>query len=773
MFFALARRVGVVLACGVLAVLGVLAVPAAGAADQPLPPYKLKTEPASLAVLQDGDPLRVTLSGLPSGASAKLYLCPKDLRDNLLKQAGVVGGVPQWAPEHALLPRVRAYCNGPFGDELTGRPAGAHQMPRARSATTGEIVFDTAVPRGRATPHPVLMDPDYTTLDPSRVFPWPNNPVVSVDPQGAKIRQRQFSYACDENHPCMLAVEITVGATSWIDDSLSFAPAAPGLTVRGCGGIGQASINASIPQRFGRTGVAWNQALCAPTKSDQPANLVSETEDVGLKSFDTGDSDVMVTGSGGSLAAQTVRAREYVPAGLNAVVLAAVGWAPTDKNDYGGSLGSRVTDSLSFTFGELANMLTKGGELPDAGGRGGIFKDGSPLVTRNPALGKITGKTDTPNLNPVARAGAFDSNNGFFGVTGEAGKGTVPFALSTLLAKTGASEWVFPDLGAEYYGPLSGKSPGVIAELGALDPGRYQRHNVDAKVGQFAVRKVVDNVTVGTGSDCDNGCLNWVVTDLATARAYGWTPVALPDGKGGYVAPTKESLQAAAATMKPGADGTLQPGTASGAGAYPLTFAEYLTVPVNPLIDANCRPQQAKQQQLKTFAQMVVNGGQSALAPGLAPLTPELAGAAADRVARIGTGTVDAACKEKEEAKNPPPPGAASLGSGGTPAAANAVNAATSSGTPMAVPEKTAAPTHDSVQAAKNLADSMRIPAFLGAGVLGALIPLLALVILAALPSGTAYVTAGRPVPPWLSRASAAVANVVSGLVARIRGQRG
>ncbi|GAA4553614.1 hypothetical protein [Amycolatopsis samaneae] len=772
MFFARAKRFGIVVACGVLAVLGVLSVPSASAADQPRPPYKLKTEPASLTTVQDGDPLKVTLSGLPVGAKAKLYLCPKDLPDNLVKLTGVVDKKPQWGPDHDLRSRVLAYCSASFGDELTGRPAGVHQMERARSATTGEITFDTAVPRGRSTPAPVGYDPDYTTSDKSDFFPWANNPVVSTGPKGEKIRLRQFSYACDENHPCTLEVEIAIGGTKWIDDSLAFSPAAPGLSVRGCGGVGPASLVASIPQRFGRTGVAWNQALCAPTRSDQPANLVSETEDVGLKSFDTGDSDVMVTGSGGALATQSVRAREYVPAGLNAVVLAAVGWAPTDKTDAGGSLKSRITDSLSFTFGELANMLTKGGELPDTTGRGGIFRDESPLVARNATLRTITGETDNPVLNPAPRAGAADSNNGFFGLSGEAGKGTVPFALSTLLAKAAPDQWVFLDKGPEYYGPLSGKSPGVISELGALDPGKYQLHNVDAKVGQFAVRKVVDNATVGRGGDCVNGCLNWVVTDLATARAYGWTPVALPDGKGGFVAPTTQSLQAASATMKQGADGTLQPGTVSGAGAYPLTFAEYLTVPVNPLIDANCRPLPAKQQQLKTFVQMTVNGGQGVLAPGLAPLTPDLAGTAADRAAKIGAGTAAAACKEKEEAKNPPPPGATASGSG-TPATANAVNASTSSGTPMAAPEKTAAPTHDSVQAAKNLADSVRIPAFLGAGVLAVLIPLLALVILAALPSGTAYVTAGRPIPPWLSRAAAAIVGAFSGLLARIRGQRG
>jgi hypothetical protein len=770
----LARRIGLVLACGLLAVLGLLAVPPAQAqvtTPQP-PPYTLRTTPADLSAVQDGDPLRITLSGLPSGATAKAYLCPAELRDALLKQ---VSG--QWVPNNDLTARVSAYCGTDFGDTLTGAKAGLPVITpsRPRSATTGEIVFDTPVPRGSSTPTYVGMDPDYTSFDPTPTRPWPNNPVTATDPAtGVKIRTRQWSYLCDETHPCRVMLTVTAKnaegkSVVWTDGSLpAFAPTAPDLTVKGCAGLGANTLNASMPQRAGRSAVAWNQVLCAPAKTEQPTNIVSENEDEALTSFDTGASDLALTGSGSALATQTVRTRQYVPVGINAMVLAAVGWSPSDKADNGKSLNSKLGDTLSVTLDELATMLTKGGQNPDGDGRGGVFKDGTPLVTRNPALAAVTGQTFV--LNPNARAGALDTASGFFGFTGEAGKGTVPLAMSTVLVKDAAGAWVFRKLGdPAYYGDLDGKSPGRITDLARLDPGGNRLNNVDAKVGQSAVRKVVDGATVGKDEAvCKNGCLNWVVTDLATARAYGWTPVALSDGKGGFVAPSEQSLQAAADSMTEGADGTLQPGTAA-PGTYPLTFVEYLAVPVNPLIDADCKPLKGKQDAVKTFTRMVQTRGQAALAPGLARLTPALAGAALDRTEQIGTGTPEKACQEKEGAKNPPPPGT------GTPGPATPVSNAggdSSAGsntgtTPVAVaaPAHDAVPTPQSVQAAKNVADVVRIPPFAGAGVLGALIPLLALVILAVLPSATALATAGRPAPPWLTR----FAEAVVGLLARLR----
>lgn len=724
--------------------------------------------------------MRITISGLPAGAVAKAYLCPAELRDSLLKQ---VSG--QWVPNNDLTTRVSTYCGTAFNDSLTGAVSGFPvTTSRPRSATTGDIVFDAPVPRGTSTPTYVLNDPDYTTRNPNTdpakgpILTWPNNPVIGKDPTtGTEIHEKQWSFPCDETHPCRVMLTIIAKnaegkSVTWTDASLpTIAPTVPEVAVKGCAGLGVNTLNASLPQRVGRSAVAWNQVLCAPTKSEQPTNIVSEDEDLALKSFDTGTSDLAFTGSGSTLAPQTVRTRQYVPVGINATVLATVGWSPSDKADNGSALKSKVADTFSVTLDEFANMLTKGGQNPDTDGRGGVFKDASPLVARNPAMKAVNGSV--PNLNPGARAGSLDAGNGYFGLTGEAGKGTVPLTASTVLARDAAGAWVFRKMtDIRYYGDLDGKSPGVITDLNQLDPGTIRLNNADAKVGQSAVRKVVDGVTVGKDNNlCLKGCLNWVVTDLATARAYGWTPVALPDGKGGFVTPSEQSLQAAADSMTEGADGTLQPGTAK--AGYPLTFVEYLAVPLNPLIDKDCKPLQGKQDTLKKFVRMAQSRGQAVMAPGLARITPSLAGVALDRTDQIGTGTPEKACQEKDDSQHPPPPGTGTpppsapgpdTPGGGTTAASNPETAPAGATAPV----HNAVPTPQSVQAAKNVADVTRIPPFAGAGVLGALIPLLALVILAVLPSATALVTAGRPVPRWLTR----IAEAVLGLFARLRGGR-
>ncbi|MEV6913000.1 hypothetical protein [Amycolatopsis sp. NPDC051071] len=760
----LSGRFRIVLVCGILAVAGV-SVPAAQAQTPANPPYTLKTEPSDLSAVQNGDPLRITLSGLSKGAKAKLVVCPKEVPDNLMKKVFVA----PWTPDHTLLTRVVAYCQDEFGDEFIGKNAGMQSMERVRSSTTGDVVFDTTIPRGTSRPHFVPWDPQYTNYEkavkPGDKFPkvpWADNPAV-VDPVTGAQTRRQFSYTCDENNPCTVAIQITAqdatGKTvTWVDDSIKFTPYLPGIGVKGCKGIGGHTLSASMPERLGRAAVAWNQALCAPTQAEQPANIVSETEDTGLTAFDKGTSDLMITGSGNALAAQTVRSREYVPVGVNAAVIAAVGWSPTDVDDEGNPLSSKLTSTMSFTADELAKMFTKGGQNPDTAGRGGIFRNGSPLVDRNPALAAV--KDGQPDgVIAVNRRAGYGGSPDFFGVTGESGPGTIPFTLSKLLAGKAPESWVFPALGADYFGDLDGKSPGVIPDLSLLDPGKLQVHNVDAKTGQLSVRKTVDNAVAGRGGDCAGGCMNWVITDLATATINRWTPVALPDGKGNFVAPTEQSLQLAADSMKVGPDGTAEAGTVSKDGAYPLTFVEYMAVPLNPLIDATCKPMTEKQAALKSFAGLAAGFGQALLPPGMARLSPALAATAAERVTKIGTGTVEKACQEKEEAKNPPPPGA----NGVIPAANPVLNSpsggpGSSAGTPAAAgPAPAVAPTPESVAAAKILAESIDIPKFAGAGALGALIPLVALVILATLPSATAYVAAGRPVPPWLTSALAAL----------------
>ncbi|GHH29156.1 hypothetical protein [Amycolatopsis oliviviridis] len=736
-----------------------VSVPAAQVQAPANPPYTLKTEPADLTSVRNGDPVRITLSGLPAGATAKLLICPKDVPDNLLKRNVFK---PPFPPEHSLDVRVSSYC-GEFNDELVGARVEIVNVERKRSSTSGDIVFDFSMPLGSLKPQFVPMDPLYTSYVKNNFFPWADNPEV-VDPgTGAKTR-RQFSFKCDEKNPCTFALRISAPNSagqfvSWADDAIKFTPARPDIGVQGCKGSGQNTLNASMPERLGRTAVTWNQALCAPTEAEQPANIVSETEDAGLTAFDKGTSDLAITGSGGVLAGQAVRDRQYVPVGVNAAVVAAVGWSPTDLDDSGGRLNAKFTGGMRFTRDELANMFTKGGQDPAASGRGGIFRNDSALVGRNPALSAMDAGNEL--TTPIIRAGVLNSTS-FFGVTGEGGPGTVPLTLSKVLSETAAAGWVFPSKGKDYFGELDGKSPGVISDLNALDPGRFSINNVDAKTGQLAVRKTVNEAVAGSGAGCAGGCMNWVITDLATARAYGWAPVAIPDGKGNFVRPTDESLALAANAMKVGEDGTLQVGTATKDGAYPLTFVEYMVAPVNPLIDATCKPMPEKQAQLRKFVNFAAGYGQGQGASGMPRLTPGLAATAIERAAKIGTGTAKEACQEREEAKNPPPAG----GTGATPVANSSLtgpaggpgSTAGTSGTAAAMgPAPAATSTPESVLAAKNLAESITIPKFAGAGVLGALIPLVALVILATLPSATAYVAAGRPVPRWLTVALAGI----------------
>lgn len=746
------RRVAHVLAAGVLAVLGVAVVPAASAQTQPSPlNYQVQVTGADPMNAQDGDSLRITISGLPTRAVANYYVCPEQLPDSLvINKLDPVTHTRSWVHDDSMVNRVAAYC-GQFNDELSSSSFSGPPKDRGRSAATKNIVFDTYVPRGAATPHAVPYDPGLTDIVKSPQFPWPANP-----------GNKKFSFACDENHPCTLTLRITIPwtptspAQKVIDSSIRFRASAPGIKIQGCGGIGPSTLTGSMPERFGRTAVDWNQMLCAPTKAAQPVNIVNETEDVGLTSFDKGDTDVVVTGSGGALAAQQVRARSYVPVGLNATVLAAIGWTPDDRDDLGTRLKSRLSDHLAFSWDDLANLLSKGGEQPGSTGRGGIFVDGSALVNRNRALAAI-GPSEVGGAAD-ARAGRSDLT--FFGVAGEAGPGTVPLVLSSRL--NGSPAWKYARFVNHQGEPLKGSDGpvGVVTDLNGLNLGDDTAHNVDAKTGRINVRKQVSNATLGNGGDCVNGCVNWVVTDLATATENGWTPVALPNGHGGYVAPTPKSLEAAAAHAEATKDGSIRLVANGDPEAYPLAYVESVAAPVNPLVDASCAPEAAKQAQLAAFLKASINEGQSGMGPGMVPLPPDLLSAAQAASAKVGSGTATASCHEQKEARNPgaadggpgagQPAGATPLGGGfGGPLPRSGSNGP---GAAEAAALAMKAPTQASMQEGRSVAAAVQIPLFPGAGVLGALIPLLALVALVFLPPTTGYLTAGKPLPPWLNQ---------------------
>src|SRR5262249_58523513 len=116
---------------------------------------------------------------------------------------------------------------------------------------------------------------------------------------------------------------------------------------------------------------------------------------------------------------------------------------------------------------------------------------------------------------------------------------------------------------------------------------------------------------------------------------------------GTFVAPTAETMGAAVASMKPNAQGVLQPviapvTAAAGLGvaatvAYPLTYVEYAFVPAEPLVDpSTCLPRTTSQSLLTKWLQYLTGPGQQNLAAGLAPLPASLQQQAAAGIRQAG-----------------------------------------------------------------------------------------------------------------------------------------
>jgi len=274
----------------------------------------------------------------------------------------------------------------------------------------------------------------------------------------------------------------------------------------------------------------------------------------------------------------------------------------------------------------------------------------------------------------------------------------------------------------------------------------------------------------------------WTLTDLATAKEMGLTPVAIRNAAGKYVLPTAASLAAAVPTMTKQADGTLLPNPASTANpdAYPLSFVEYALAPAAPLVStagaerlagpggaaaATTTPRTASQALLASWLTYATGAGQSNLPPGFAPLTADLQAQATKAIAAIGKGTKPPVkTPTKTPTKVPsatggPLGGSVPLGLGlagsgglgsdvgaglGTDAAvAGTASAAGLSDTGTRAPSS-ASTTRASHQAA---IATVHLPPYLGVKAIDTLAPLLSLVLLILLTAGATVVTAGRPLP--------------------------
>jgi hypothetical protein len=253
----------------------------------------------------------------------------------------------------------------------------------------------------------------------------------------------------------------------------------------------------------------------------------------------------------------------------------------------------------------------------------------------------------------------------------------------------------------------------------------------------------------------------WVMTDYATARRLGLTPVSIQFQPGGdFVTPTPQTIAAGAASLTRQPDRTLAPDPAKLApGAYPLTMVEYALAPSEALPKERC----AEAPLLASWLHYVAGDGQKVLADGdtgLVPLTPALAAeakTAADSVAAVPQPNC-------APAGPPPPPGGGPVPPGGTgtppagfggPAGGFDTGAGfggDGSGSGLGSTAAPVAPTASSRRAAARAvaAAAIHTPPFLGIRKLSTVAPPLALLLVVVLTSGAALATSGRPVPAVL-----------------------
>lgn len=430
------------------------------------------------------------------------------------------------------------------------------------------------------------------------------------------------SLTCDSTSPCVLLMEIKMGTpATWVPvgQALTYRPDDP---VAGCGGPATGSVTSAASDRMTEAWAQWTLAECkAPGRSGAASRSSFPGEGEAVSSFDDGSVDLAYTAVGDDAdvgfvkldpaAPKPNRAAVMVPIALNSVVLATGGGLP-------GPGGKQAYGPVSLTLDEGTSLVS-----------GAAFAM-APLLDavyqRNPQL---------------AGTGFFDVSQWGIAATAEA-EGTS--WIGTRHFKTlRPNLWKVPD--GNLWGADRNRSRGVDAQLALADPSyTYVLNLVSGK----APMKKTFAVTNSTNSTSFGGV--WLFTDLATARSFDLTVVSLGNGKGSFVTPTNETMQAAVPSMKAGTGGELLPDPAvSDPNVYPLTFVEYAMVPAEPLVNTDCTLRTGSQELLRSWLTYLVGDGQKNLAPGFAPLTPDLVTKAQAEIAKVGASKLTGTCKGADD----------------------------------------------------------------------------------------------------------------------------
>lgn len=548
----------------------------------------------------------------------------------------------------------------------------------------------------------------------------------------------KHTLTCDPSHACALVLKLSIGSSAgpsvvFQTVKLSFADANP---LAGCGGFASDVLTTGGSDEISDAWVNWTRSLCASTHEGAPTRVSFLGEGPSVASFSSGALDLVYTSAGydssvGFVPAGGRRPAIAVPIALNAAVVAAGGGQHQIVN------GAPIGDKARYPDGSLSLTAAEVGALLGGGVTWISRFDLSyahDILTRNPALHGVVYAPDA-------------------GVSAPSVSLASTWYLTNYLSTVAPNDFVKP-------GPIPAPKRGATASLALAQPPFDQ-------LALYTGRPTLAKATVPEQISATDGPL-WAVTDLASARALDLTPVALQSG-GGFVAPTTDSMNAAVAAMTPDAEGMLVPTpslatTAVAPGAvqpYPLTYVVYAMVPAQPLVDpSTCKLRTGSQAELNSWLRFVLGAGQSLLPAGMQPLPPALLSSAKSSIAEVGAAKLTGACAGRQ------PNGGGSGGGTKTPHRGNHDGTATPPGDGTTIPSfsggslggiggiggagsllgggPSAGSTGSTPRAIRAAEAAVHIPAFAGRNSVGALGGILALLAIALLTSGAAWLTASQ-----------------------------
>ncbi len=550
-------------------------------------------------------------------------------------------------------------------------------------------------------------------------------------------------WRCDATSPCRLALQVTPEVGNAVFDTSVVLTYREDDAAARCGGAAPDQFATAAPDRLTEAWVAWTVGQCS---GQGTATTSSFTNDGGsLGQFASGSVDLAYAGvpAGTDGFGEAPRPAVHTPVGLNATVLAVAGFRPTASSVPGVPLW-RPIDDVRMSTAELNALLSGRLTLDEA------LQDS--LKARNPQL--AAQGTRLGFALPNALAGP---------------QATTGHMTRLLDARMGAA-WAYPDLPSKY-DDHAGERLGPFADYNGVFNSLAMVNLATGKpqlVGDIYKKLAEKPQAVSL--------VHFYLTDLATARQLGITPVALQDASGAYVLPTPETLAAAVPAMEAAEDGTLALDPTTVRGGYPLTFVEYAVSPTDAIVDEDCQPREAATTALRDWVGYLVGDGQRDLdAAGLVALPASLRATAAASVARIATAAVSTGpcappAPPEEEGEVPAPPAGPAAppagdlplgslpGSGGDlptgtgPDAGPGGDVPTATGPGATGTDGGADPTdgraddadEESVTEAQAIAARTEIPRLRGPLGAGALVATVTLVGLVALTSATGWLSGGR-----------------------------